>query len=194
MPPELKQRLTDGLTMFVVTLFSLLLLVYVGFGEASRTLSQFHIENITAQGRIVQGAMEAYLRAGLPLEQYAGFKNLADPIVESKDVDALIVYSDSGKALFSSVDRSNPEIPAPGGAVQHPTNIQIIDTKLYYQIVIPLRNRFEVLGSVVISSPKKVVVEKIQFYFAALAAMAALVSAVFASCVTLLSKQLERSN
>jgi MFS family permease len=193
MAPELKQRLTDGLTMFVVTLFSLLLLVYVGFGEANRTLSQFHIENITAQGRIVQGAMEAYLRAGLPLQQYAGFKNLADPIVESKDVDALIVFNESGKPLFSSVDRANPEIPAPGLAVNHPTNIQILDTKAYYQIVIPLRNRFEVLGSVVISSPKKVIAEKLGYYFSALAGVAALASAVFAGCVTLFSKQLERS-
>src|ERR1700712_1812134 len=62
------RRLVDGITMFVVTALSLLLLVYVGFGEGHRSFEQFHIDKVTAQGRIVQNTIESYLRAGLPLD------------------------------------------------------------------------------------------------------------------------------
>src|ERR1700750_1731938 len=58
------RRVVDGITMFVVTALSLLLLVYVGFGEGHRSFEQFHIDKVTAQGRIVQNTIESYLRAG----------------------------------------------------------------------------------------------------------------------------------
>ena len=59
------RRLIDGITMFVVTGLSLLLLVYVGFGEGRRVYEQFQVEKLVAHGRIVQNALENYLREGL---------------------------------------------------------------------------------------------------------------------------------
>src|SRR5438105_14789298 len=97
----LSRRTIDGVTMLVVTGLSLLLLVYVGFGEGKRIYDQFQIEKLIAHNRIVQNAMENYLRAGLPLKQYAGFSTLADPIVQSIDeIDAMAVYDHSGHQLF----------------------------------------------------------------------------------------------
>src|SRR5262245_22181946 len=94
-------RLIDGLTMLVVTALSLFLLVYVGFGEGKRIYEQFQIEKLVAHGRIVQNAMENYLRAGLPLKQYAGFATLADPIVQSIDeIDDMVVFVQDGHLLF----------------------------------------------------------------------------------------------
>src|ERR1700742_4024056 len=87
------RRLADGVTMFVVTGLSLLLLVYVGFGEGKRIYEQFPVEKLIAHNRIVQNAMENSLRAGLPLKQYAGFATLADPIVQSIDeIDSIVVF------------------------------------------------------------------------------------------------------
>src|SRR5512146_3104594 len=98
--------------MFIVTALSLFLLVYVGYGEARRTYEEFHLEKITAQGRFVQSTMETYLRAGLPLKQYVGFNSLARPILESEDLDALIVYDQGGRQIFQVADKSNPKLPA----------------------------------------------------------------------------------
>src|SRR5215471_7617182 len=101
------RRIIDGITMFIVTGLSLLLLVYVGFGEGKRIYGQFQVEKLIAQGRIVQNAMENYLRAGLPLKQYSGFVTLADPIVQGIDeIDAMIVYDQSGQQLFIDIDRA----------------------------------------------------------------------------------------
>src|SRR5262245_42745666 len=108
------RRVADGITMFVVTGLSLLLLVYVGFGEGKRIYEQFQIEKLIAHNRIVQNAMENYLRAGLPLKQYAGFATLADPIVQSIDeIDAMVVFDQAGHQLFfvTDKDKKNPRLP-----------------------------------------------------------------------------------
>src|ERR1700674_3555217 len=97
------RRLVDATTMFVVTGLSLLLLAYVGFGEGKRTYERFQIEKLTAQGRVLQNAIENHLRGGLPLKQYAGFTTLADPIVVLKDIDAIAVYDMSGRQLFIAI-------------------------------------------------------------------------------------------
>src|SRR3954469_16179298 len=108
------RRFIDGITMFVVTGLSLLLLVYVGFGEGKRIYEQFQIEKLIAHNRIVQNTMENYLRAGLPLKQYAGFATLADPIVQSIDeIDAMAVFDHAGNQLFivTDKDKAIPKLP-----------------------------------------------------------------------------------
>jgi hypothetical protein len=108
-------RLIDGLTMYVVTAASLMLLLYVGYGDSKRTYEQIHIEKITTNGQLVQNSIEKFLRDGLPLRQYAGFNTLATPILESEDVEKLAVYDQAGRQIFEAVDRSNtvlPELPA----------------------------------------------------------------------------------
>src|SRR5216684_3319596 len=98
-----RQRLADGITMFIVTVLSLALLLYVAFGEGKRGYEQLHLEKITAQGRLVQSSIEKFLRDDLPLKQYAGFTTLVTPIVESEDFDAIAVYDHLGRQLFSVV-------------------------------------------------------------------------------------------
>jgi len=74
-------RLIDGFTMYIVTAASLMLLLYVGYGDSKRTYEQIHIEKITTNGQLVQNSIEKFLRDGLPLRQYAGFNTLAAPIL-----------------------------------------------------------------------------------------------------------------
>src|SRR4051794_6878212 len=102
-----RRRLMDTVTMFFVSVVSLFLLLYVGYGEAERVYRTIHIEKLVAQGRTVQSAMENYLRAGLPLKQYAGFAQLAEPIVASEDVAAIAVLDQDGRQLFLSIDKTN---------------------------------------------------------------------------------------
>ena len=62
---------TNGITMAVVTALSLLLLIYVGFGEATRTFTHFQTEKLAAQGRLLQTTIEQFLRPVLVGEALA---------------------------------------------------------------------------------------------------------------------------
>ena len=94
--------------MFVVTGLSLLLLVYVGFGDGKRTYEQFHIEKLTAHGRIVQNSSRTICATGLPLKQYAGFTQLSEPLVRDREIDALVVYDQIGRRSSSPSTRTRP--------------------------------------------------------------------------------------
>ena len=100
----IKRRLRDFVTMLLVCGLSLFLVVYVGFGEAQRTYTQFHVEKLHAQGKILQTAMAGYLRAGLPLRQYVGFPVRADAILASDpSVASIAVFDTSGRFVFGRV-------------------------------------------------------------------------------------------
>src|SRR5688572_17584428 len=105
----LSRRLVDGFTMFIVTALSLLLLLYVSYGDSKRTYEQLHIEKMTAHGLTLQNSVEKFLRDGLPLKQYAGFNALAGSLVEGEDLDALIIYDQSARRVFQVIDKSNPK-------------------------------------------------------------------------------------
>ena len=141
-------RLVAGVTMFIVTALSLVMLLYVGFGEGRRTYEQIHIEKVTAQGRLVQDAIERYLRDDLPLKQFAGFNTLVAPIVETEDFDGMAVYDAAGNRVFIVLDKSNPKLPDPSPAItrlQETVEVAVGDT--HYQVILPLRTRFETVGS-----------------------------------------------
>jgi MFS family permease len=188
------RRLIDGATMFVVTGLSLLLLVYVGFGEAKRTYEEFDIEKLVAQGSIAQNSIENYLRAGLPLKQYVGFTTLAEPIVENEDIDALAVYDLAGRQLFYVTDKSKPKLPDPPAMVkQIKDKIEVASTGSHFQVVLPLRTRFETVGSIVVVSPKSVVGRRLNDTFRPLVFLLVGLSAAFAAFVSLAAPYLART-
>src|SRR6266851_4498670 len=193
-PQTFSRRLIDGATMFVVTGLSLLLLVYVGFGEAKRTYEEFNIEKLVAQGSIAQNSIENYLRAGLPLKQYVGFTNLAEPIVENEDIDALTVYDLAGRQLFFVTDKSKPKLPEPPPVIkQIKDKMEVDSSSSHYQVVRPLRTRFETVGSVVVVSPKTVVTKRLDDTFRPLVFLLLGLSVAFAVFVSLAAPYLART-
>jgi predicted MFS family arabinose efflux permease len=191
------RRLADGVTMFVVTGLSLLLLVYVGLGEGKRIYEQFQIEKLIAHNRIVQNAMENYLRAGLPLKQYAGFATLADPIVQSIDeIDSMTVFDHSGHQLFivTDKDKQNPRVPDPSEiARQVKQNSEVEKGDGFYQVVMPLRTRFETVGSLVITAGTGITERRLNRAFTPLLIGAGVLSALFAAFVVFSAPYFTRS-
>ncbi len=178
-----KRRLIDATMMFLVLGLSLLLLIYVGYSEAKRTYQQFQLEKLEAQGKIAQNAMESFLRAGLPLRQYVGFSTLAGPILESDPtIAAMTVFDRAGRPVFASGDDSIPLLPI----VETDSNneFELRMTKEYEQVVLPLRNRFETVGSLAITMPTSVVEETVQIAFKPLLVVAAFLSVAFALFVS----------
>jgi len=191
---DLRHRLADGATMFIVTGLSLLLLLYVAFGEGKRGYEQIHIEKITAQGRLVQSSIEKYLRDDLPLKQYAGFTTLVTPILESEDYDAIAVYDQLGRQVFIGIDKMNPQLPPPPATItrlKQDVEVEYGDT--HYQIVLPLRTRFETVGSVVVMSPTRLVSQRLRASFHDLPFVVAILAFLFAVVITLAAPYTRRS-
>jgi len=148
-PRSLARRVGDALTMFLVTGLSLVLLVYVGFGEGKRTYGEFQVDKVAAQAGIARNSMEAFLRHGLPVRQYVGFGTLTQPIVDTADIAGIIAYDQSGREIFRNIDRTNPDVQPPPGIERVAENVTVNQTDDFYQVVLPLRSRFEIVGSLV---------------------------------------------
>lgn len=179
------RRLGESVTMLVVAAASLALLLYVGFGDGKRTFEQIQIEKLTAQGLYVQNSLEKFVRDGLPLKQYAGFSTLAAPIVEGEDVDAVVVYDQTGKQLFMALDKAATSVPdSPPASVVNPgDDIKVFIGKDIYKILLPLRSRFETVGSVVIFAPAKQIALRIENTFLPLVYVVLALSVGFALIV-----------
>ncbi|MFQ5775319.1 MAG: MFS transporter [Kiloniellaceae bacterium] len=179
----IKRRLSNAVTMLLVCGLSLLLVVYVGFGEAQRTYSQFHVEKLHAQGKILQTAMASYLRAGLPLRHYVGFATRADAILASdSSISAMAVFDQSGRPVFASGDHAIPLLPAlaegtdDGGIAQ----IDLRQDDEYLQVVLPLRNKFEIVGSLAVTTPRATITLRLEERFQNLLITAGILSVAFA--------------
>lgn len=183
----LARRITDAITMFVVSGLSLLLLMYVAFGEAQRTYQQFHLEKLVAQGRVIQSAIDNFLRPGLPLKQYVGFNTRAGTILSSDpSIAAIMVLDQSGRKVFAAGDESIPLLPQSGEAKTWPAGVA--DTRLseeFVQVVLPLRNRYESVGNLAVTMPRALVTERVQSDFEPLLIVAAVLSACFGIVVSI---------
>lgn len=189
------RRLINAFTMFVVTVLSLSLLLYVGYGEGKRTYEQIQIEKLIAQGKLVQSSIEKFLRDGLPLKQYPGFATLAAPIVDSQEeVDAIAVHDQSGRQLFVVVDKSKPVLPPPSSAITRVRkDIEIDYGDTHYQVVVPLRTRFETVGAIVIMSKTDFVARRLRTDFLPLLFVAAGLAATFAIAIAFAAPYLRRT-
>ncbi|MGE0659004.1 MAG: MFS transporter [Reyranellaceae bacterium] len=164
-------RTIDAAVMFAVALASLLLLLYVGYGEARRTYPLFLAEKMTAQGALIQTPMETYLRAGLPLRQFPGFRQIADPILGSDPSLASIAARDRTGLVFSA-GAATPDLP--------PVTQDLHTSEDWLQIAVPLRNRFETVGGIVVTMPRAAAMAPIDAAVPWLAALAAVLAIVFA--------------
>jgi predicted MFS family arabinose efflux permease len=188
----LARRVGDALTMFLVTALSLVLLVYVGFGEGKRTYGDFHIDKVGAQAGIVRNSMESFLRHGLPVRQYVGFGTLTQPVVDSSDMAGLIAYDQSGREVFRNIDKSRPDVPPPPGIDRVGDEVTVNQTDDFYQVILPLRTRFETAGSLVATSFKNVVTDRVTKSFQPVLLFAIGLSAVFAVFATVAGPALVR--
>ena len=184
---QYKQRLIDSATMFVVSGVSLLLLMYIAFGEAQRTHQQYFVEKLAAQAKVIQISLENYLRPGLPLTQYAGFTTKAEPIVASDDtITSLSVFNSSGDALFSAGDISIPLVFVPLELERDARpDYQVESSETYIQVVLPLRNRFETVGHLAITMERVAVTDRVQEIFSPLLYIALGLSLAFAAFVAI---------
>src|SRR5689334_5794274 len=190
---KLRRWLFEGAMMFAVAAASLSLLLYIGYGDGKRTYEQTHIEKLTSQGRYLQNTLEKFVRDGLPLKQYAGFSKLAAPLLEGEDVDALLVFDQKGTQIFSAVDKRKPKLPPPPSVQDASKSIEVDYGSTHYQITLPLRSRFETVGSVVVVAPNNQVTKRLSTSFLPLVFVGVALSILFAVLIVAAKPYFARS-
>ncbi len=178
----LGKRLVDALTMFIVASMSMVLLIYVAFGEARRNYERFQIEKLIAQGQVIQSAVESFVRPGLPAHQFVGFQQLAEPMVKADPlIDAISFFNSNGERTFSSGEGSSQIFARVTETIRvNESDVQVRHSGNAFQVVLPVRNRFEQVGHVVLTVPAKKLTEKVENAFEPVAYAAAGCATFFA--------------
>ena len=185
--PRFHSVVLNAVAMAIVTGLSLLVLIYVGHGEAKRTYQQFQIEKLVAQGQILQTTLDTFLRSGYAIRQFVGFATKAEPILASDDsIAAMTVFDRNGDTVFASGDSTIRLLPKPSkmqaGASD---NIDLRTDQQFLQVVLPLRNRFEEAGSLAITMPVSVISDRVEKSFEPLVIGAAIAAGAFGIFVAL---------
>lgn len=178
-------RALDALAMAFVAGLSFLLLLYVGHGEAQRSFERFHLDKLAAQGRMLQGAIEGYLRRDLPLSQYVGFRPRAERLRASDDqLLALAVHGADGTLLFASGDPGIGLLPMTPQASRIAIDVgEVHKDDRYLQLVLPLANRYERVGDLVLTAGWTAIDRDVKSHFQPLVYLAAGLSLLFALTV-----------
>ena len=189
-----KRYLINAVTMFLVSWLSLVLLVYVGYGEAQRTYHQFLFDKLVGQGKIVQNALETFLRDGLPMKQYVGFNMLVEPIMASdKSIVSVVAMDRSERRVFTSGDPSIPLLQADSiESASTERSLDLRESKTHFQVVLPLRNKFEQVGNLAISMPRSGVNQRLDYRFKLLFEVATGLSVAFAFFASLVLPLLKK--
>ena len=147
---NVKRSAIDVLVMFIVSCFSLSTLVYVAEGDASRIYYELYHGTVYSQGQLVQTEVELFLHKDLPLRQFAGFKAVTDPLLaETSVIGNVRLLNDLGETLFASstatgtsrASSSEQSVPEDADNESDATQSE--------EITLPLRNKFETVGKVV---------------------------------------------
>ncbi|MCB1741900.1 MAG: MFS transporter [Gammaproteobacteria bacterium] len=89
--------------IILIMVLSLVLLTYVGLGEAQRRYLPFQLAKLSTQAEIVQNAFDQHLKAGLALKQFAGFNSTAEAILRADPTIENIRVTDArGRVVFSA--------------------------------------------------------------------------------------------
>lgn len=181
---EASGRIVNVLTMFLVAGLSLALLLYIAFGEAHRTFAQFYVEKMAAQGAVVQTAIEKQLRLGLPLEQYAGFSQVAGRVNDSDPtVLSIVAFNAQGEAVF--VAGSRLDLLAEPTTLNRPSSstYELRQSPKYLQVQLPLRSRDARVGTLAVTMARERISAEIRHEFDALPLPALLLATGFAGFV-----------
>lgn len=173
--------------MFVVAAVSLFILVYIAFGEARRNYERFQIEKLISQGQVAQSVMETFVRPGLPMQQFVGFGPLTEAMVDADPlIDNIAAYDAVGGRVFTTNSGNSIKLLAPELGRRTDDGLgEVRSTSEVLQVVLPLKNRFETVGSIVLSSPRAAIGAKVEEAFKPLLGIAILGSILFALYVVM---------
>src|SRR5579885_2009191 len=155
--PEVR-RGVQVVGLVVAMVCALLMVAYVGYGEAWRTYPRIELDRLAAQDETISNALDPLIKAGLPVASLPGFVPLTQPLLTSdSSIAGIYVVDPTGKVVQSNA-RPGAEPYAPAGF--HPSNLQdansrfkVDESDTVYRVSLPLKNKIESVGELVIVMP-----------------------------------------
>lgn len=179
-----------------VAMLSLLLLLYVGFGEARRTYETFFVEKLAAQNNVLAAAIESFLRRDLPLQQYVGFGPRADRLMASDaTITSIFVVDNDDNVVFGRGDVAADyahyqAIEAPPWLMQE-SNVLLHQERLF--VATPLANRYQDVGALVIAMAANNIGSEVNQRFAFLLAPTIVLAFAFAGLAVWLQARRQKA-
>ena len=166
-------RIPDIIVPVTVLLISLILLLYIGYGEAYRTYPNLQFETLAAVGEMAQNRINTFLRTGFPLNQFPGFLHLTDPLIESEvSISEIRAVDKNNRIVFFNGTRSQltpttimAAKPFETGLQEERAKYHVYADETFYIVSLPLRNKFEEVGSLQIVTEKSIIKERINASF-----------------------------
>ncbi len=180
------QRIADAVSMFTVSVICLVLLLFVAHGTVSKTYEQLITEKLLAQGQLVQSSLESFIRPGLPLSQYVGFQQLTDVMVKNDEMlDSMGAFDRDGEAIFMTSNRRTRALPPTGERSLQNDLATVRSDADHLQVVLPLRNKFERVGDLVVSVERARLTQKVDSYFRIPVYVALIAASAFGSIMAM---------
>lgn len=171
----------NAITMTMVAGLSLVLLLYVGYGEATRTLQQFQVDKLASQGRYLQSTLNDFLRPGHPIKQFVGFKAQTGNILASDPtVGGMAIFDGAGELVFGNGYVGQKLLKAEDAANGEGDGaFSVRSDDDFVQVLLPLRDRFEQVASLVITMERSIVTDRVRSSFEPLLAAAIFAAIAF---------------
>mgnify|MGYP005629051561 FL=1 len=179
-PRSIAGFVANAVTMAFVAGTALVLLLYVGYGEATRTLQQFQVEKLASQGRYLQSTMNDFLQPGHPIKQFVGFNAKSGNILASDHtIGAIAVYDNLNRPVFTNGPLGGALLQGEPGATTAGSHdgFLVRDNEEIVQVLLPLNNRFEQVGVITFTMNKSIVTDRVQDGFEPIM-LAALLAAI----------------
>ncbi|MDX2271933.1 MAG: MFS transporter [Cyanobacteriota bacterium] len=164
-----KTALINTAIAVVILVISFTTVMLVGIGDAYKNHPQFLVDRVVAQGQIMQNSLQTYLNAGLPLEQFSGFASLSQSILDTDlDIQQVQVVNVNGQETFNlnrqGFSRNDTNyIPTPSIGKQDIYMLE--ENKTDYRVKLPLKNKFEQVGDILVTLTKQAVTDDINESF-----------------------------
>ncbi len=181
-PPQLLttmklKKILISSPIILILILTMLLLEFIGYGEAKRKYTQFQLTRLATQGEIIKHEFDSYLHAGLPLKQFSGFSNQSERLLLSDDsIQAIQVTDNQNKMVFLNgqhrltLDKLEEILSSRQYFSSQFTleqNHRAEESATSFRVILPLDTRFGVVGQVIIESEKEALFQVLnkQFWY-----------------------------
>lgn len=184
-----KNLLILNTPLLLVELLTILLLVYIAYGEANRKFENFQLDKMASQSEIIKNAMDSHLNTGIPLKQFSGFNTVSEAIFQSDQyIEKISIIDSDNINVFSRKVSSNYNDNTPFNHItltdQDKSNsIEYLKSNSSYRVVLPLDGKFGVMGKIEMDVNQMVVKQPITEYFTLLSYYTAIVFIIFSILV-----------
>ena len=184
-----KSLLILNIPLLLVELLTILLLIFIAYGEANRKFEHFQLDKMASQSEIIKNAMDSHLNTGIPLQQFSGFNTVSEAIFQSDpyiekisiiDLDNINVFS---RKVSSSYNDNTPFNHITLTDQDDSNSIEYLKSDSSYRVILPLEGKFGAMGKIEMDVNQMVVKQPISKHFTLLSYHTAIVFIIFSILV-----------